>query len=550
MAKMVPDILLDTIENNGEQIFYDWASQLPDAYTVLYSYTYQLGDEVREKFREADFVIVHPSLGYVVVEVKQGEINYQDGQWYELKAGEYYPLSKNPVEQAKTAMFSILQAYKKETKGKDFPLSIRYALCFPECSSVSGILPQSLKESGIWVNGDLENLQLKIQELFAGQEKKPDTTATGLLLDKVLAPSFKLFSSLEDKINMFKNNAQRVLTEEQERILEETEEDNRKIFFGSAGTGKTFVAMEKARRLAGEGKKIFLTCYNKNLTSIFSELDRISLVTKQNFHDFILTTLNDQGLGLVEPAQPEEIEVFYNETLPALAFDYFSCLSEDEKFDAILVDEGQDFKEEWFTCLEIMLKEHGHFYIFADLNQNIFRNGISSLKSMEMSKHKLTINLRNTERINEWITPFTGNKNIRSKLKGGLPVVSIAWTDPSEEKRAVEKEIGRLVSQGLSPNKITILSPHRKENSCLQGLDKIKEWPLIDVRSSSAYGIKFSTIRSFKGLEEDVVMVIGVKDNDKVCTAADVYVGASRARFLLYVFHHVDWVQPKALLSK
>jgi hypothetical protein len=79
MAKMVPDILLDTIENNGEQIFYDRASKLPDAYTVLYSYTYQLGDEVREKFREADFVIVHPSLGYVVVEVKQGEISYQDG---------------------------------------------------------------------------------------------------------------------------------------------------------------------------------------------------------------------------------------------------------------------------------------------------------------------------------------------------------------------------------------------------------------------------------------------------------------------------------------
>ena len=484
-------------------------------------------------------MIVHPSLGYAVVEVKQGEISYQQGQWHEFKDGKYHPLAKDPVEQAQTAMFSILKAYKHETRGKDFPLGIRFALCFPECAKLSGTLPQSLKPDGVWTFPDLDHLEVMIQGLFAGQEKRSEPEAVKILLDKVLAPSFTLFATLEDKISMYRSSAQRILTEEQERILEETEEDARKIFLGAAGTGKTFIAMEKARSLAEAGKRVFLTCYNKNLTWLFRELDNLPSVTKLNFHDFILNTLNAQGMNLTEPDTLGEIDDFYNNRIPSLGFDYFSSLAEEEKFDAVIVDEGQDFRAEWFLCLEEMLKPGGCFYIFADLNQNLFRSGINSIKDIEMSKHRLTLNLRNSETINQWLSPFTGGKGIKSKLRGGLPVIAVPWRNEAEERRALEKEIGRLVSQGLSPDRITILSPHRKDKSSLRGMAKIKEWPLVAVRSG--YGIKFSTIRSFKGLEADVVFVIGVKDGDKVCTPADVYVGASRARFLLYVLHHADW---------
>lgn len=67
-------------------------------------------------------------------------------------------------------------------------------------------------------------------------------------------------------------------------------------------------------------------------------------------------------------------------------------------------------------------------------------------------------------------------------------------------------------------------------------LRKIKEWPLVDMKNGPAYWIKFGTIRSFKGLEADVAFLIGIRSGSKVCTTADVYVGASRAKFLLFVF--------------
>lgn len=162
------------------------------------------------------------------------------------------------------------------------------------------------------------------------------------------------------------------------------------------------------------------------------------------------------------------------------------------------------------------------------------------MRKFPTSKQRLTINLRNTEKINDWLSQFVEGKLPRSKLSGGVPVTGVKWKDAAEEKRLIEKEIGRLVSQGLNPSRILILSPYRKENSSLSTVNRIREWPIVDFREA-ANGIKFATIRSFKGLEADVVFLIGIKDGSKVCTPEDVYVGASRARYLLYVFQHEDW---------
>lgn len=157
---------------------------------------------------------------------------------------------------------------------------------------------------------------------------------------------------------------------------------------------------------------------------------------------------------------------------------------------------------------------------------------------MPLSKQKMLLNLCNSGRICELLKKLTGER-VRSKLQGRVLVTITQWYDAREEKRQIEKEIGRLVSQGLSPDHMLVLSPHRKEHSSLAGLTKIKERPLVDV-TEKKYGIKFSTIRAFKGLEADVVFLIGLQES-RACTPADVYVGASRAKFLLYVFLSRGW---------
>lgn len=542
LAKMIPDVILDTIENAGERYFYQKAKELPDHYTVFYSYKYSAENNRTDPYglREADFVIVHPGYGFVVVEVKEGEVSYFGGQWQEFKHSGFQPLSKDPVKQARDAMFAILQRYKELNNQREYPLRFRYAICFPDTTRKAGILPEDMDQNSCWTAADLDELEIRMEALFSHLDSRTPFEATKQLITKVLSPSFRIFSTLDDQLERLNSQAAIILTEEQERILEETEEDHRKIFFGAAGTGKTFIAMKKAISLAKEGNKVLLTCFNKHLVSFFHKHAVHDNITAANFHDFLYRTLEEHGYQFEDPSDYDE---FYGETLPNHVFDLYALKGQDEKFDAIIVDEGQDFNENWYLCLHEMVKEDGNFYIFADKHQNLFGNGIDALKDFKMSKHKLTINLRNTEKINEWCSPLIGNAKLRFRLTGGQPVEYFSWSDGHDEKRLVEKEINRLVSQGLSPQRITILSTKRKENSCLKGSDSIGsgQWPIVELGEENRPGIKFSTIRAFKGLESDVVLLIGVKKNSPVCTPADIYVGGTRARYLLKIFHNESW---------
>lgn len=541
MAVMIPDVNPSIIENEGERAFYTASLKLPKDYTVFYSFKYMDCEEIEgvPNVREADFVILNPYLGFLTVEVKQGEIIYENGTWYEFKNDSYEKMHKNPLEQAQSAMYAIKDMYYQKEKRR-FPLNIRYGVAFPESSSIAGNLPADLHKDSIFLNNDLENLEPKIIRLFSGKSATAENHAAAVLIDKILNPKFNTIAKLEEKIERFNTCAKKVLTDEQERILDETELCRRKIFYGAAGTGKTFIAMEKAKRLADENKKVFLTCYNKNLANCeFKKLgDR---VTALNFHNYIEKVLKENNYNICEPEDYSEKDKFFKIELPTLAYDYYCELEESKKFDSIVLDEGQDFRDEWIMCLENMLKEDGEFYIFADPNQNLFNCDIESIKRIDHSPLKLTRNLRNSEEINDWMKIIKPNINIKALIRGGMGVKYFSWKTPEEERKLVADEIGRLISQGINPKRITILSPHKQDKSCLAGLDKIKNWRIESIGTESRGGIKFETIRSFKGLESDVVFLIGVKKGSKVCTPEDIYVGGSRARFLLYIFHEENW---------
>ena len=551
MATLIPDMDPALVENEGERRFYRAAMELPDDYTVLYSFKFTVSEnkEPPSTIYEADFIIIHPQLGFVTVEVKQGEYKYEKNRWFIFSGKNYVPVNKDPVEQARRAMYRILDGYKQEARTSVFPLAMCYAVCFPDCYNISGKLPPDLSRQSVILGGDLEDLHGKMQLIFGDTPRKRHENDTNLLVKRVLAPSFKVFTDLESQIEAFERKSERLLTDEQERILDETVWDRRKVFLGGAGTGKTFIAMEKTRRLVAEGKKVMLTCFNKNLGSYFRGELAEELVTGRllatNFHDFLVQVLQKYDIDTEIPDEVEERNNFFKHTLPEKAFDILVQLSPEEKFDVLLVDEGQDFSEEWFSVLESALKEgeEGEFYIFADLYQALFNPDAKFIRKLSPSTHRLVRNLRNTSYINEWLSTFLPEEaRLKCKQEKGLPVACFEWETPEEEYRLVEKEIGRLISQGINPQRIVILSPHVKEKSFLAEREYIKNFPLGQIDDRCPNTLKFCTIRSFKGLESPIVFLTGIQPGTRACTLADVYVGASRARFLLYVFYHKDFL--------
>jgi len=256
MATMIPDIDPGLIENSGEQRFYEAACELPAAFTVYFRYKFSAGEYAAnpDVIFEADFIIVHPRLGYLVVEVKEGQYQYFNNCWQKQLGSDYVDTKKDPAEQAERAMYNILTKYKKEAGKDSFPLKIKYAVCFPDCLHLAGTTPDNLKRESIWLRGNLESLEESIRTVFGSEALRPEEEAAALL-KKILAPTFKVFSSLVAQMELFSSRAEKVLTAEQQRILDETEYDRRKIFYGAAGTRQNLYCHGEGEAAAAGGQK-------------------------------------------------------------------------------------------------------------------------------------------------------------------------------------------------------------------------------------------------------------------------------------------------------
>jgi len=530
MARIVPELDPALLEE-GEAQLYNAARDLPEDYTVIYQYKFC--DQVTGAvIWQADLVVVHPLKGFIVFKVHLGEVGFFNGRWHEQSQSGYREMAKDPVAEARAAAYAIARSYKD--KYGWFPLGFDIGLCFPGCSKVQGQIPAFIKPANLVLGRDLTNFSVRIGEIFSALPKVGRDPAAIVRLVELLTANFKLYNTLESQLRSFSDRALHKFTEEQERILEETELNKRMVFYGAAGTGKTMLAVEKARRLAEAGKKVVLTCFNKNLAGQFP--NDVENLTARHFHGLL-----ERVTGCRPPAELQDYDDYFENVLPGEGIKFYSGLPQAKKFDALIVDEGQDFRPHWFKCLEAMVKEGGEFYVFADPSQNIFGVDPSGLEALPASRFRLTVNLRNTTSVcQRWISPLSG-ANVRLGLKDSGEVHFHSWSSDSQQVRLLEREVSRLLARGIQARRITVLSPNRREKSCLSGVDSLAGCPLADVGDPRPDALRFATIRAFKGLEADIVLLIGVKPDSPVCSRPDLYVGGSRARYMLQIFHREDW---------
>jgi hypothetical protein len=357
MAKMIPELDITTMENKGEKCFYEAASSLSNSYTVLYGYKY-LQDFSKDLVREADFIIIHPQLGFLVVEVKQGDIAFHNGQWHEVKQGGYLPLHKNPVEQARSAMYQILRHYRIQHQNQDFPLIAKYVLCFPDCTTFAGSIPVDLLVESVWLKQNMNNIEASIQSLL-GTAHPQKSSRVGESLIKMLSPDFKLFTVLKDQIDSFSKSSLHILNDEQERIIDETLLDKRKLFLGTAGTGKTFIAIEKARRSVLEGKKVLLTCFNIHLAN-WMQNQMVNLdLSIGNFHVFLEKYLQDRQSWIAR-IREKEIGTFKLNWLNKAMITSL-VIKNRRNLIALLLMKAKTFKRTGLSAWKICLKKRASY---------------------------------------------------------------------------------------------------------------------------------------------------------------------------------------------
>jgi superfamily I DNA/RNA helicase len=368
-------------------------------------------------------------------------------------------------------------------------------------------------------------------DVFGGV--KPGAEFLQALVD-MLAPTFELRAPLGPALARDDRELLR-LTEAQFNVLDMLARQRRVAVSGGAGTGKTVLALEKARRLAAEGLEVLLTCFNRPLAEFLrrsaGDVPRLAIA---NFHQFCWQAAQDAHVPLPEQDAPEaRTPGFFNVALPDALLAALDRLP--RRFDAIVVDEGQDFLEGWWAPLQLCLADPdgGILYVFHDDNQQVYRR-VSSFP-VGMSEIVLCDTLRNTQRIHAATTRFYRGEPLRAKGPEGREIECACAETQSAAVHAVSRILHRLVrEEGVPPGDVAVLYGSSANGPLKRGERIGSFWTTTDQYVEPGK-VLLDSIRRFKGLERRVILLVGIDDLAPEDEQALLYVGLSRARTYLAV---------------
>lgn len=524
-------------KSNAEKKLYPiFRDCLDDSYEVYHSrwwsFKYRTG--------ETDFLVVHPIKGILVIEVKGGNIKYENfsDSWYSNRQ----KLNKSPYVQAEDTCRELIRFLKKRYNFFKFRnFTYKFCVLFPDIDEM--INPPIHGEDKTITGKNLANLQSNIERILDSTPQGTDKLGKQGLneLYKIIAPEteFKIYdinaiSRNEELINRF--------SDEQLIILEELMDFPQVVVLGCAGSGKTQLALAKTRELVRQQNKVLITCKSANLAGYLY----LALKEYIDNPDYKIQVSRFNRL----PAFLEKL-LDINNLKYSNTYEHLSILSEHEflKFDSIIIDEGQDFTSKEINLVKKFLKDEQEsiFYIFQDDNQNIYNNILKT--DVKIHPRKLVRNLRNTKRIFEHFYPFIDSANrIRNDFgNDGPEVKTINFFSEEELKSLIEQELCTLKSKNILPEQISILTNQEAKKSLLWKISQLGGYDLKYFEIVKYFKkikelntkLKWSTVEEFKGMESHIIFLIQEKPMSFIPTSKDIsdkYVGYSRAKWLLLDF--------------
>jgi len=524
--RMVPSSPYQTGSRAEKRVF----DRLRDAFdgsdgeSLVAFHSLNLPKHPSQRFGEADFVLCGPR-GLFVLEVKGGGVTCRDGKWETIdRSGRRHFLRRSPFQQAEDALHAIRRKLCEWAPDADRQLVFGYGVVFPDCKfDVQG---SEWDRRQVADTRDMRDFESWLSRLFRYWEQKsfgngrPDSSLLKRM-KRFLRPEFEKAMPLHVQVGYVEKEVA-TLTEEQMRFLDMIDANPRVLCEGGAGTGKTFLGMELARRWAGKNWRVALICQSPwlkcHLESAFA-ISGVSVVRPE---------------GLKVAARREGIE----------------------RFDALIVDEGQDlFSLDALDRLDGVLVgglAGGRWCIFHDVNNQsgffgeVDYDALRYLESLGAAKVPLRTNCRNTQVILDKVKTDLGADMGVKGVGHGPPVREHHAADPEEAARILVGELKEIIDDGgICAGDVTILSPLRFGDSCVSLLppafrNRIVVLDEFSMRSFPPEQTSFSEIGAFKGLENEAIVLVDLPPRSEMSDdLRNRYVGMSRARAVLSVIYGV-----------
>lgn len=514
--RMIPSQPLATDSKLEPQVFDQLRSAFSggDKKSWFAMHSFNLPRHEYKRFGEIDFVVCGPD-GLFVLEVKGGRVSCHEGIWETTnRYGETDRLKESPFSQANSALHGLLKKLP-DTISKAFVVG--YGVVMP------GV--ERLPDSAEWDRAVLADgrdfrrfekwLERFIRHWRAKDANKPAASSSQLkALRQFLRPDFEAVAPLHVSAHAVEARIVR-LTEDQMRWIDAIEINPRVICSGGAGTGKTMLALELARRWCAAGMKTVLACHSPWLKRLLERraLPGLTVSLAESIH------VAARRAGI-------------------------------EKFDALIVDEGQDILNlDALNRLDSRLSgglDAGRWCFFHDVNNQsglcgaYMPDAYDYLKDICPARIPLKTNCRNSRPILQRIQTALDADLGNAEVGDGPAVREVCVVGANAAAQALEKELhGLIESGGFSPADIVVLSPFPLAGSCVSSVsrgwrDSISLLDEFSPGKIDRHAIGFAQIGDFKGLESEVVVLVDMPlPGQSRSLRALHYVGMSRARALL-----------------
>jgi hypothetical protein len=437
VAKNIMPIIPDRLPRSaskGEVRTFDLLKKLPESYWIYY--------EADIAGRYPDFIVLGPDFGLLVIEVKG---------WYpkNLQGGDSHTLLVNqgganerqahPLRQAREYQWRIVEHLKQlpnaaillnengQYQGRfTFPFGHLVILSNIETAQLAehqqGDLRPLFPEKRVWgrekllaaEHWDAEALIAALQAVFDPYFAFPPLTAPQMALlraalhpEIILTPPAYVEDSCASALMVTpvlpsgEVPALKVLDAEQEAAARSLG-DGHRLIFGVPGSGKTVLLLAKARLLSAEYPEgeILLLCYNVALATYLAHaVGDLPNVKALHFDGWAA------GLGV----RREENES--SEDLGERLLEKLERPDHDLYYQAILVDEAQDFAASWFRCLLAVLVDgaDGDLLLVGDGKQSLYRQRPFTWRSLGIQAQGRSKILRDNYRNRESIVALAAH---------------------------------------------------------------------------------------------------------------------------------------------
>jgi hypothetical protein len=532
MATMFPrELDPDDVKSDAElEMFRALETQLPDEWLAFHSVSWMVRDPAEGALDgEIDFVLTHPESAIVCLEVKGGKIACDHGQWKRFTKGRW-ERAKDPFQQALDHRYALSRMIDgvKGWRGKD--LLIVHALAFPDTTVQAAMAPDGPREILVDAN-DMRELSPALERVLAyhrgAREKRRAPGEAGVeMLRELIARDVELRTPLSQRFREEQDELVR-LTSQQAALLSRNRKTRRLRVTGCAGSGKTMLALEQARRWRHEERRVLFVCFNRRLQRHLRQLEADKGLGLWTFHALCVHLARRAKVSLPEYPKGESTpQEYFDEVLPNALIDAADELG--PQFDALVVDEAQDLETHWLTALMSTLTDEARdpVWLFMDDNQNIYGQSQLELPT-EFAEFELTWNCRNTQAIHREVAKLYRGEVEPEAIgpEGRAPELHVV-ADPVACLAGVLERL--IAEEGVRQQDIVILSSHALAKSDFAS-GRLGPYTLHDDPARQP-GILFSSIRGFKGLESPVVILCELEDLDGETEQQQLYVGMSRAR--------------------